>query len=63
MASETGIIYQIIVIGNYAKVTAVDEATGLEVSLAAPKNTPVEALKAAARKKLTFVMNKNKQSS
>ena len=57
------VIYQIVFIGNFAKVTAVDEATGTEICLAAPKNTPVETLKDAAKRKLAYVMHKNKQSS
>lgn len=63
MPEEKGIIYQVVVIGNFAKVIAVDEATGTEVSLVAPKNTPLPSLKAAAARKLNYVMQKNKQTS
>lgn len=58
---EGGILFQIIRIGNAVKVIAVDEVTGTEISLIAPANTPLVSLKAAAKKKLAYVMNKNKQ--
>lgn len=61
MESESGILFQIITIGNAVKIIAVDETTGTEVSLMAPRNTPLSSLKATARKKLAYVMNKNKQ--
>ncbi len=61
MDQESGILFQIITIGNAVKVIAVDEATGTEISLMAPRNTPLPSLKAAAQRKLAYVMNKNKQ--
>ena len=55
-----GIIYEIVTLGNVSKVTAVDTATGTEVSLVVPKNTPLPSIKAAAKRKLEYVLNKNK---
>ena len=63
MEQENGILFQIVTIGNSVKVTAVDEATGTEFSLVVPRNTPMLSLKLAAKRKLAYVMNKNKQSS
>ena len=57
---EEGIIYEIVTLGNVSKVTAVDTATGTEVSLVVPKNTPLPSIKAAAKRKLEYVLNKNK---
>ena len=57
---EDGIIYEIVTLGNVSKVTAVDTATGTEVSLVVPKNTPLPSIKAAAKRKLEYVLNKNK---
>lgn len=59
--SSQEILYQIVAVGNAVKITAVDPETGTEVSVAAPRNTPLPSLKAAAVKKLAYVINKNKQ--
>lgn len=63
MVEEKRTIFQIITIGVSVKVIAVDEATGTEITLIVPKGTPIPSLKAAAQRKLEYVMNKNKQSA
>jgi hypothetical protein len=52
------ILIEIVTIGVYAKVSAIDPVTGTEVSLTAPANADEKSLKAAARRKLDFVLKK-----
>ena len=53
------IIFEIMTIGAYAKVTAVDVATMTEGSIQGPRNTPESILRQNAVKKLEYVMRKN----
>jgi hypothetical protein len=46
-------------VGSSLKVTAVDEATGLEVSFIAPANTSRAAIDRLAKAKLAYVAKKN----
>jgi hypothetical protein len=55
-ASE--ILIEIVTVGAYAKVTAIDPATGSEASVTVPANTDEFTMKAAARRKLEYVMRK-----
>ena len=52
------ILIEVVTIGAYAKVSAIDPMTGTEVSLTAPANADDATLKAAARRKLDFVLKK-----
>jgi hypothetical protein len=52
------VLIEIAILGTYAKVTAIDSASGTEVSVTAPANAPRTTLHAAAINKLEFVMNK-----
>jgi len=52
------ILIEIVTIGAYAKVTAIDSATGTEVSLTGPANATRSSLEAAAVNKLEFVLRK-----
>ena len=49
---------EIAFLGAYAKVTAIDSATGIEVSVTGPANAPRASLQAAAMNKLDFVLKK-----
>jgi len=59
-ASKGGreILIEIVTIGAYAKVTAIDAATGTEVSTTGPADADRVTLEAAAIRKLQFVLNK-----
>ena len=52
------VIFEIIQLGIYAKITAVDVATMTEVSISGPVKTPEAILRANALKRLEFVMRK-----
>jgi hypothetical protein len=52
------VLIEITVLGTYAKVTAIDSASGTEVSVMGPANAPRASLQAAALNKLDFVMKK-----
>jgi hypothetical protein len=55
----TGEIFvEFIVQGAVVKVTAIDSATGTEVSVVGPATAPRAALQAAAAKKLDYVLKK-----
>jgi hypothetical protein len=52
-SNENGIIYEIIRLGAYVKVSAVDPVTSIEVSVIGPaKVEGLEAMKRVARRKL-----------
>ena len=57
------ILIEIVTLGAYAKVTAIDSATGTEVSITGPSNAPRASLEAAAVSKLEFVLKKKAGSS
>jgi len=52
------ILIEIVTIGAYAKVTAIDAATGTEVSTTGPADADRATLEAVAIRKLQFVLNK-----
>ena len=52
------ILIEIVTIGAYAKVAAIDAATGTEVSITGPADADRATLEAAAVRKLQFVLNK-----
>ena len=54
------ILIEIVTIGAYAKVMAIDSATGTEISVTGPADADRSALEAAAVRKLEFVLNKQK---
>jgi hypothetical protein len=56
------ILIEIVTIGAYAKVVAIDSATGTEISLTGPAGADRSTLEAAAVRKLQFVLNKQKAS-
>jgi hypothetical protein len=52
------VLIEIVTLGTYAKVTAIDSATGTEVSLTGPSNAPRASLEAAAVSKLEYMLKK-----
>jgi len=52
------ILIEIVTIGAYAKVVAIDAATGTEISITGPADASRSTLEAAAVRKLQFVLNK-----
>ncbi len=58
--NESGreILIEIVTIGAYAKVSAIDSATGTEISITGPANAERAALEAAAIQKLEFMLKK-----
>lgn len=46
------VLFEVMFVGNSAKVTAIDAETGVEVSIVAPPNTPKYSLKMNAMRKL-----------
>ena len=55
---QHGAIIEMIVIGRYAKVTAVDTRTGIEASLVGDPRRGKKALHEAAMRKLDYVLKK-----
>jgi len=54
------ILIEIMTIGAYAKVVAIDASTGTEISITGPADADRSTLEAAAVRKLQFVLNKQK---
>jgi hypothetical protein len=52
------VLIEIVMLGSFAKVTAIDSATGTEVSVTGPSNAARASLEAAAIAKLDFVLKK-----
>ncbi|HEY1631230.1 MAG TPA: hypothetical protein VGF56_07935 [Rhizomicrobium sp.] len=50
-------------LGNVVKVTAIDSASGAEASIVGPAGAPQATLKAAALRKLDYVIKKNMNST
>jgi hypothetical protein len=57
------ILIEIVTIGAYAKVVAIDAATGTEISTTGPADADRSTLEAAAIRKLQFVLNKQRAES
>ena len=55
--SDREVFIEIVTLGAYAKASAIDSATGTEVSVTGPANDPA-SLKAAALRKLDYVLKK-----
>ena len=52
------IFIEIVTVGIFAKVSAIDSETGIEVSITGPANADRETLEAAAVAKLEYVLKK-----
>jgi len=57
------ILIEIVTVGAYAKVSAIDSATGTEVFITGPANADRATLEAAAIQKLEFVLKKPAEKS
>lgn len=58
--AKAGEVYlEFVAQGAYVKVTAIDAATGTEVSIVGAANAPQEALQRTALAKLRFVLGKS----
>jgi len=55
------VLIEITTVGAYAKVAAIDAATGTEISITGPANADRATLEAAAIKKLEYVLSKRSQ--
>ncbi len=58
-SGDEGVIIEMIAIGRYVKVTAVDVSSGREVSIVGDPRRGERALREAAVRKLEYVMNKD----
>ena len=58
MGAEREIIFEFVQIGTALKITAVDAATGIEVSMVGDPNAGQETLRRLAAQKLAYVMRK-----
>jgi Domain of unknown function (DUF6898) len=56
------ILIEIVTLGAYAKASAIDTATGKEVSVTGPATASRASLEAAAIRKLEFVLRRNAKS-
>ncbi len=52
------VLFEIVRIGAFAKVTAIDPTTGVEISLSAPAQSDDSILRAAGLRKLDYVLAK-----
>jgi hypothetical protein len=52
------IFIEIVTVGTYAKVSAIDSQTGIEVSITGPANADRNALESTAVAKLEYVLKK-----
>jgi hypothetical protein len=57
-SSGREVFIEIVTVGAYAKVSAIDSATGTEVSITGPANAERASLEAAAISKLEFMLKK-----
>ncbi len=57
------IFIEFVIQGNAVKATAIDGASGTEASVVGPASAPQAALADAARRKLEYLLKKNKPSS
>jgi hypothetical protein len=57
------IFIEIVTIGVYAKVSAIDSETGIEVSVTGPANGTRDTLESAAVAKLEYVLKKQDPES
>ncbi len=55
---DNGVFFEITVIGNSVKVTAIDGKTGIEASIVAPRTMSPFTLKENAKRKLRYVIEK-----
>ncbi|HKW55119.1 MAG TPA: hypothetical protein VJO12_15605 [Stellaceae bacterium] len=61
MAGEREVIFEFVQVGGAVKVTAVDVASGVEVSIVGKPSAGEAALKRLALQKLTYVLERRGQ--
>jgi hypothetical protein len=61
--SEREIFIEIVTLGAYAKASAIDSVTGVEISVTGPANADRAALEAAAVRKLEYVLKKRESGN
>ena len=59
MSAEREVIFEFLRIGTSVKVTAVDVATGTEVSIVGNPNAAQETLRRVARQKLDYMIRRH----
>ena len=59
-ARESEVFFEIVTVGTFAKVSAIDSQTGLEVSITGPANADRSSLEAAALAKLDYMLKKKR---
>lgn len=57
---EQGVLIEFRQIGNSVKVSAIDQSTGIEVSIVGPRSASEEQLRVNAIRKLKYVMEKKR---
>jgi hypothetical protein len=57
------VLFELIRVGSYVKVSAVDENTGTEVSIVGDPKRSTEVLKQAALRRLRYVMEKERKKA
>jgi hypothetical protein len=57
-SDEHGVIYEMIAIGRYVKVTAVDTRSGIEATIVGDPRRGEKGLRDAAARKLRYVLEK-----
>jgi hypothetical protein len=55
---DEGVLYEIQWLGNSARVSAIDPKTGIEATIVAPATASEYDMKAAARRKLVYLLTK-----
>ena len=61
MTAEREVIFEFLWIGTAVKVTAVDAATGTEISMVGDPKASQETLRRLARQKLDYVMKRKQE--
>jgi hypothetical protein len=59
-ATRDGVIFEFFAVGNAVKVCAIDEHTGLEVTIVGPVSAGEEALRRKALAKLRYALGKKR---
>jgi hypothetical protein len=59
-ARESEVLIEIVTVGTFAKVSAIDTESGLEVSITGPANADRSTLEAAALAKLDYMLKKKR---
>jgi len=61
-AARGGVIFEFVRRGNYVRVAAVDEATGVETWIVGPVGASQKDLETVALRKLNYILQKKRDS-